>query len=132
VSPLRQAAVLAVRNERICLVMSSSGRRWVIPKGHIDPGCTAAEAALQEAWEEAGLVGVLQARPLGSYRYHKAGLERHVTVFLMDVTEQARVWPEAGHRKRCWASLRSALARLEDPGLRRLVTRAFASAVEHV
>ena len=41
-------------------ITSRNGKRWVIPKGWIDPGQTAGETALQEAWEEAGLTGALE------------------------------------------------------------------------
>ncbi len=64
---IRQAAALPVRNGKVCLVTSSNGKRWVIPKGLIEPGQTAGETALQEAWEEAGLVGVLEPDPIGSF-----------------------------------------------------------------
>ena len=56
---IEQAAAIPVYDGRVCLVTSRTGRRWVIPKGRIDPGHTAAEAARIEAWEEAGLLGVL-------------------------------------------------------------------------
>src|SRR5262245_35293488 len=91
---VRQAAALPVRSGQVCLVTSSSGKRWVIPKGMIDPGKTAADIALQEAWEEAGLVGVLQADPVGSYFYDKYGGTCHVTVYLLQVTGEADDWPE--------------------------------------
>src|SRR6516225_4893358 len=101
---IRQAGVLAIRGERICVVSSRSGKRWVVPKGCLEPGKTAAEIALQEAWEEAGLVGALQPDPVGSYLYEKAGLTCHVTVFLMNVTETADDWPERQVRERRWLS----------------------------
>src|ERR1700730_2882539 len=99
---LRQPAALPMRAGEVCLVTSRSGKRWVVPKGCMEPGKTAAEIALQEAWEEAGLVGVLQPEPLGSYFYEKAGFTCHVTVFLMNVTDIANDWPERGMRQRCW------------------------------
>ncbi len=68
-SEVRQAAVIAIREGRICMVLSSGGKRWVVPKGCIEPGQTAGETALEEAWEEAGLVGVLGPEPIGSYLY---------------------------------------------------------------
>src|SRR5262245_1611763 len=86
---IRQAAAIPVRNGQICLVTSRSGKRWVIPKGCIEPGKTAGEIALQEAWEEAGLSGILQREPIGSYLYEKLDLTHHVIVFLMYVTEIA-------------------------------------------
>src|SRR5271166_7165657 len=95
---IRQSAAIPLRDGQICLVTSRSGKRWVIPKGCLEPGMTAGEIALQEAWEEAGLSGVLQNEPVGSYIYEKAGATYHVTVFLMHVTDAADDWPERGIR----------------------------------
>src|SRR5262249_26119697 len=53
----RQAAAIPIKDGMVCLITSSNGKRWVIPKGLIDPGHTAGESALLESWEEAGLVG---------------------------------------------------------------------------
>jgi 8-oxo-dGTP pyrophosphatase MutT (NUDIX family) len=122
---VRQAAAIPIRDERVCLVSSSGGRRWVVPKGQIDPGHTAGEAALVEAWEEAGLVGALDAEPLGSYAYEKLGRELHVLVFRMFVTEAREVWPERELRSRVWVTLDEALERIEEPGLRDLLRLAF-------
>src|SRR5262249_58219316 len=97
---LRQAAAVPLRGGQVCLVTSSSGKRWVIPKGCMEPGKTAGEIALQEAWEEAGVVGVLQAEPVGSYLYEKYGNEYFVTVFVLQVTEASEDWPERALRQR--------------------------------
>ena len=122
---VRQAAVIAVRSGRVCLVQSSGGKRWVIPKGHIERGWTAAETALSEAWEEAGLLGSLRSEPVGSYLYEKEGRVYHVTVFLMDVLEAAEDWPERDRRPRCWLRPAQALARVEHVGLCKLLRRAL-------
>jgi 8-oxo-dGTP pyrophosphatase MutT (NUDIX family) len=118
---IRQAAAIPVRAGQICLVTSSSGKRWVVPKGLLEPGKTAGEIALQEAWEEAGLVGILQTEPVGSYLYTKWGGTCHVTVFLMHVTEAAEDWPEHSLRQREWVSPAQAVRWLDDHGLRELV-----------
>jgi 8-oxo-dGTP pyrophosphatase MutT (NUDIX family) len=118
---IRQAAAIPLKTGQVCLVTSRSGRRWVIPKGNLEPGKTAGELALQEAWEEAGLTGVLQTEPVGSYVYEKSGFTYHVIVFLMQVTAAADDWPERGARDRCWLTPGAALARLEEPGLRELI-----------
>lgn len=118
---IRQAAAIPVRDGQLCLVTSSSGKRWVVPKGCLEVGKTSGEVALQEAWEEAGLVGVLQPEPVGSYVYEKAGLTCHVTVFLMQVTEVASQWPEEEVRERVWLKLPQALQRVEEPALRELI-----------
>ncbi|MBN9118679.1 MAG: NUDIX hydrolase [Planctomycetes bacterium] len=122
---VRQAAAIPVRDDRVCLVTSSSGRRWVVPKGQIDPGHTAGEAALVEAWEEAGLVGALDPEPLGSYAYEKLGRELLVLVYRLTVTEVRDEWPERQLRAREWVTLAEALDRIEEPGLRDLLRVAF-------
>lgn len=122
---IRQAGVLAIRGERICVVSSRSGKRRVVPKGCLEPGKTAAEIVLQEAWEEAGLVGALQPDPVGSYLYEKSGFTCHVTVFLMNVTEMAEHWPEQNFRERSWLTVEQALQSIDDPGLRELIREAL-------
>lgn len=121
---IRQAGVIALSGGQICVVSSRSGKRWVVPKGCLEPDKTAAEVALQEAWEEAGIVGVLQPDPIGTYFYEKAGFTCHVTVFLMSVTDSAEDWPECHFRDRCWLTAPQALLRIDDPGLRELIREA--------
>jgi 8-oxo-dGTP pyrophosphatase MutT (NUDIX family) len=121
-----QAAAIPIKDGRIGLVTSSSGKRWVIPKGLIDEGKTAGETALQEAWEEAGLVGLLDGEPVGTYLYAKYGGTCRVTVFLMQVTEVADDWPERSLRERRWVHPAEALRLLDDEGLRLVIRGALA------
>jgi 8-oxo-dGTP pyrophosphatase MutT (NUDIX family) len=123
INSIRQASVIPIRDGRVCLVRSSSGKRWVTPKGHIEPGQTAGETALQEAWEEAGLVGNLRTEPCGSYLYEKDGMLHHVIVFLMDVTKAAVDWPERSWRQRRWVVPSRAAAHTQYLGLRKLMRR---------
>lgn len=118
---LRQAAAIPLLGGRVCVVSSRNGKRWVIPKGCMEPGKTAGEIALQEAWEEAGLVGILDPEPIGSYIYEKSGFTCHVTVFVMQVTDVADNWPERAMRQRAWLGVEQALRRVEEPGLRALI-----------
>lgn len=116
-----QAAAIPLRKGRICVVTSRSGRRWVVPKGCLEPGKTTGEIALQEAWEEAGLVGILDNQPVGSYIYEKFGAHHHVTVFVMHVTGETEEWPEHEERAKEWVTPSQAIGRIEDAGLRELV-----------
>lgn len=118
---LRQAAALPVKDGLVCLVTSRNGKRWVAPKGCMEPGKTAGEIALQEAWEEAGLVGVLEPDPVGSYFYEKDGFTCHVIVFVMQVTDEAETWPEQSFRERRWLSVAKAAERVADQGLRAII-----------
>ncbi len=80
-------------------------RRWGFPKGLIDPGETAIQTGLKEAWEEAGLRGNVVGKSLGRYRYEKWGEELDVEVFLMQVESTEDAWQEAEQRERRWAEV---------------------------
>lgn len=121
--PICQAAAIPFHDDRVCLITSSSGKRWVFPKGMIDPGHSAREAALIEAWEEAGLVGVLDPHSIGSYSYEKYGLEHLVVVFRMTVREVHEAWPEKMVRERIWVTLDEAMERVEEPELKDILRR---------
>jgi len=122
---IRQAAAIPIRDGQICLVTSSTGRRWIIPKGMMEPDKSTAEIALQESWEEAGLVGSLRTESLGSYFYEKYGGTCHVTVYLLHVTAVHDDWPEAALRKRAWFTPEDALTMVRDPGLNELMEQVF-------
>ena len=123
---IRQAGALPIKAGKLCLITSTNAKRWIIPKGLIEPGQSAAETALQETWEEAGLAGVLRPQPLGAYLYDKNGATCHVTVFLMQIKEIAQDWPERGFRQRELVGLGTALRRLTDPGLAAILRSALA------
>jgi|ERR1700677_2479695 len=123
-SPIPQAAAIPFWSDRICLITSRSGKRWVVPKGRLEPNKTLEQIALQEAWEEAGLVGYLEDQAVGSYQYRKAGCLFHVTVYLMQVTEMAKHWPEVGLRQRIWVSEDKAHKRVDPAGLRDVLRKA--------
>ncbi len=127
---IHQAAAIPTRAGRVCLVTSRSRKRWVVPKGCLEPGKTAGQIALLEAWEEAGLVGRLFHEPVGSYVYRKEGKTFHVTVFLMHVTKAADDWPEAAERRRCWLPPAQARSRIDEPGLRALLRALPAAAAD--
>ncbi len=84
------------------LISSSSGGRWVFPKGRIEFGCTAAEQAAVETYEEAGVSGDVHRPSVGKFRYRKSGSQFDVEVFLLQVTQVHLTWPEFNHRNRIW------------------------------
>ncbi|MGB5776451.1 MAG: NUDIX domain-containing protein, partial [Sedimenticolaceae bacterium] len=121
-----QSAVIPYRirdgNLEILMVRSSRDKHWVVPKGIIDPGHSAQESALKEAWEEAGIEGEVDDQPLGSYRYPKWGAFCSVTVYPMAVSREIPVeeWEEP-ERGRHWVSAEMASKLLKQKGLRPLV-----------
>jgi len=113
----RQAAVIPlVRSRssdvRICLIRRRDRDDWGIPKGFIDPGDTAPEAAIAEAYEEAGVTGQVIGPTLGSYSYRKRGTTFVVAVFLMEVVAEQATWPEMRWRQRRWCTLEEAVTLL--------------------
>ncbi|SRR5258706_7233240 len=127
-----QSAVIPFRGHHdeleILLVSSRSGKRWVVPKGLVEPDLSASESAIKEAYEEAGVEGRLRSDCLGSYSYEKWGGTCEVDVFLFEVKTELDHWPEMHERKRRWMSLPRAIERVHEPGLKRLLR----SVSEHV
>lgn len=103
---ISQAGVVPYRickgQPKFCLITSIRKGRWQFPKGLIDPGETALETAQKESLEEAGLHGVIDSEPLGSYEYRKWDSDLQVTVFLMRVTRADDEWDEDEYRHRRW------------------------------
>lgn len=120
-----QSAVIPYRiyggELEILLITSSSGKRWVIPKGLIEPGFTACESAIQEAWEEAGVEGDTAEEPVGSYVYRKWGTTFEVLVFLMEVQHISDDWLEADLRTREWVSVDTAARRVKELSLKQIL-----------
>ena len=90
---------------RMCLIRRRELATWGIPKGFLDPGDTAGDAALREAYEEAGVSGRLLGDAIGTYTYRKRGSRFTVAVFLMEVVQEEATWPEQRLREREWFEL---------------------------
>jgi 8-oxo-dGTP pyrophosphatase MutT (NUDIX family) len=73
----RSAGGLVVEGERILLISTQDGRRWQLPKGHIEPGESPEQAAVREVREETGVTGrVLAALPGVEYWFIERGERR--------------------------------------------------------
>lgn len=127
----RQVAALCYRDRKgtreVLLVTSRGTGRWILPKGWHEDGMSAAAAAEQEAWEEAGVAkGQISDQPVGRFAYHKElddGLPLPVEaeVFPMKVKKVADDYPEAGERKRKWVKPEKAAEMVAEPGLKRIL-----------
>jgi 8-oxo-dGTP pyrophosphatase MutT (NUDIX family) len=119
-----QSAAVAIRKNRICLVTTSSGKRWIIPKGHRESGDSSRKTARIEAWEEAGVAGRLLDEPIGAYVYERSGTTYRVTVHLMRVETISNHWPEEKKRKRRWLPFHKVCRHIQHPKLLKLIERA--------
>jgi 8-oxo-dGTP pyrophosphatase MutT (NUDIX family) len=80
------AGGLVVRGDRILLIATHSGR-WQLPKGHLEPGESAEQAALRETQEETGVRGrVVAPLPGIEYTFLQEGrrIEKRVDYFLLE------------------------------------------------
>ena len=102
----------------VMLITSSGSKRWVIPKGLIEPDMTSQDSAAKEAWEEAGVLGQVFPNLMGIYEYYKSGCTWQVDVFLLQVETVLDNWPEAYKRKRQWVSIPKAIKRVDEPDLK--------------
>jgi 8-oxo-dGTP pyrophosphatase MutT (NUDIX family) len=105
----------------ILLVTSRGKRRWIIPKGVIDPGTSPIESAAKEAYEEAGVKGRANPKLLGEYQYKKWGGTCVVQVFGLEVTKVLDSWPEGGVRQRKRLSKDRAVELLEEADLKKML-----------
>jgi 8-oxo-dGTP pyrophosphatase MutT (NUDIX family) len=122
----RQSGVIPYRVRKgeleILLITSRRERRWIIPKGIIEPDYSARNSAAKEALEEAGVKGGVHSKLLGTYRSRKWGRTCTVKVYPMRVTRIYKVWDEAD-RDRTWVSLKKALKLVSNDGLRQVMKK---------
>lgn len=128
---LQQVAALVWRvdnGELQLLTITSRGTgRWIIPKGWPQTGRTLARTAMREAFEEAGIRGVIDPVPVGTYDYQKYDMPPEavssftVAVYAVAFTEQVDKWPERGERILEWVSPELAAERVEEPELKKLI-----------
>jgi 8-oxo-dGTP pyrophosphatase MutT (NUDIX family) len=106
----------------VLLVTSRETKRWIIPKGWPIRKLTPGGAAAHEAYEEAGVQGVIRpATPVGKYTYAKntgtSELPLKVKVFLLHVERQLAKWPEQAQRETRWFNPAEAAGLVAEPKL---------------
>ncbi|CBN77384.1 conserved unknown protein [Ectocarpus siliculosus] len=84
---------------RLVLIGSVKHTDWILPKGGWDTDETAAEAAVREAYEEAGVKGLVTA-DLGPHEIVSSrGNKSRAAMFALLVSDVLDEWPEK-HRRR--------------------------------
>ncbi len=110
----------------ILLITSRGTGRWIIPKGWPMNKKKPHEAALIEAFEEAGVVGRVHKKPVGRYTYLKwldTGRVAPcvVDVFQIEVTRTEQKFKETGQRKVAWFSRGEAARLVREVELKSLI-----------
>jgi 8-oxo-dGTP pyrophosphatase MutT (NUDIX family) len=107
----------------VLLVASLRNGRWGLPKGHVDKGETTKQAALREAFEEAGIRGEADGDVFGKFSYYKEGKPDRFCVFvhLVAYSEQVNDYPEKFTRRAKWVSITIAAREASRSGLRTIL-----------
>jgi 8-oxo-dGTP pyrophosphatase MutT (NUDIX family) len=126
---VKQAGAIVFREEggvvRVLLVRSKKDPRlWIFPKGHIDPGEAPRIAALREAFEEAGVTGLITG-PAGPALTFRSGDEMvAVDYYVVRLTAEM---PSPEGREKVWLLPEEAEQRLAFENARQLLRTAFSS-----
>jgi 8-oxo-dGTP diphosphatase len=106
---------------RYLLVQAQKNRdKWVLPKGHLNPGESESDAALREVKEEAGVEGKILA-PIGSIQYTDKKQPISVELFLIRYVREVGRQEKRGTR---WCSYQEALQSLSFEESRKLLLSA--------
>ncbi|MBN3869756.1 NUDIX hydrolase [Nostoc sp. JL33] len=126
---LKQSGVIPYRVNNgkieILLITTRNFQDWVIPKGDIPNGMSPPDSAAKEAWEEAGVIGQVDANELGTYKYRKRGKSYRVKMYLLPVDMLSEDYPEASKRKRQWVEVSKAIRRVKFNSLKRILKGFF-------
>ncbi|BFG15962.1 hypothetical protein CerSpe_022360 [Prunus speciosa] len=107
----------SMEKDLLVLMISSPSRDdLVFPKGGWEDDETMSEAACREAWEEAGVKGVLGETPLGDWEFRSKSKQNSCSLqggcrgfmFAMEVTEELDSWPEQANYGRKWLTIEEA------------------------
>ena len=125
----RSAGGLVVRGAQMLLISTQNGRRWQLPKGHIEAGETPEQAAVREVREETGVTGrVVAPLPEVEYWYvEKPRLRVHklVDYFLLEYESGDAADFDAGEVSGAdWFGWEDGLAKLSFENERRVVEAA--------
>jgi 8-oxo-dGTP pyrophosphatase MutT (NUDIX family) len=130
---IRQVGTLPYRRSadgqaEFLLVTSRETGRFIIPKGWPMKGKSDVEAAAEEAWEEAGVVGEPDADILGRFTYWKrlksSFVPVNVDVYLLEVATAFAEWKEQNTRQRAWLTADQAARLVDEPELVSLIKEA--------
>ncbi len=122
----RQSSVIPfIREEdsvKVVLITSRRRKRWIFPKGIVEPDLSPQASAVKEAEEEAGVFGNVFFDKIGEYEYKKWGGTCHVEVFPMEVTRMLEEWDEDDRERRV-TGLDKAESLLKDPKLVKILKK---------
>jgi 8-oxo-dGTP pyrophosphatase MutT (NUDIX family) len=95
---------------KIILITSRKSRQWIVPKGDLFPHKSKSDAALREAFEEAGVLGQIDKSIELKLSITSGGEQIQLILYPMKVKTKLDNWPEKKQRKRIVVSSKNAKA----------------------
>ncbi len=114
-------------DKEVLMITSRGTGRWIIPKGWPMRGLDDHEAALQEAWEEAGVrKSAAKPDPIGTYTYDKVqesgwSYPVETLVYSVKVNDLAETFPEMDERDRKWMAPQEAANLVHEEELKAIL-----------
>ena len=102
------------------LILSTKRKNWSLPKGNLIKSIGPQRTAQLEAYEEAGIEGDLQDKPITC----TVG-KTCIYLYPMKVTRVLEDWPEAYFRKRKWVQLSKAKHILHHRSMGKILSKFF-------
>ena len=111
-----KAGVVATREKNgrtEVLLISTKNNGWGVPKGNLMPKLGKKKTALEEAYEEAGVLGEIVDGRKATIEHPKWTLD----LYRMKISKLLKKWPEMDCRQRKWVSLKKVDKKLGYPVL---------------
>jgi len=108
------------KDERLQLMLVSNrkGTRWILPKGQPEREQLDVEVALDEAYEEAGIIGRVDDSPVEVLHYTSSTGDVDLHVYKMKIGHLVEDWPEQSFRQREMVDVDVALLMVRKKALR--------------
>lgn len=115
-----QVGVFPVTEEgKIVLVTTRDGDYWILPKGNTEKGRSDRAMAREEAYEEAGLVGVMKRDYV---EFRTFGKVNRLRLYPMTVRKMLKNYPEKKQRERVTVSFEMA-EKMVEKDLRAIIRK---------
>lgn len=122
-APVYQAGAVVLVRDKVALRLAKD-QTWVLPKGHIEVGESAEQAAVREVAEEMGLSGALGPF-IDELRFTFRNQDRIVRYYLLRADSHLPTWNRHFGRDTFLFSQREALTRLTHDDARAMLARAL-------
>ncbi len=107
---------------QLLLINNRKQTRWILPKGQIEKHLSDKEVALEEVYEEAGILTRVDNNiPVQMVKYRSSSGPVILFVYAMQVERRLKKWPEQYFRQRFFVDVELALLMVRKKALRQLI-----------